>query len=58
MIEMKDPDTVTDLRHVNSGSKAKYDVFWEECNKFLEQQVGTVVDDIRHNNVTYIAMVI
>lgn len=58
MIEMEDPDIVADLRHINTGSKSKYDHFWEECSKFLEQQVGTAVDDRRHSDVTHIATAI
>ena len=37
MIEMEELDTATDLRHINSGSKSKYNHFWEECSKFLEK---------------------
>ncbi len=55
---MEDPDIVTDLRHLNSGVKAKYDAFWDECAKFLEHEVGTAVDDRRHGDVTHIAMAI
>ncbi len=52
---MEDPDIVTDLRHLNSGVKAKYDAFCDECAKFLEHEVGTAVDDRRHGDVTHIA---
>lgn len=57
-IEMEDPDIVTDLRHLNTGAKARYDPFWSECSKFLEQDVGTAVDDRRHTQVTHIATAI
>ena len=36
-IEMEDPHIVMDLRHLNSGMKAQYDGFWDECSKFLEE---------------------
>ena len=49
---------MADLRHLNSGAQSKYDDFWEECSKFLEQQVGTAVDDRRHTEVTHIATAI
>jgi hypothetical protein len=57
-IEMEDPDVVIDLRRLNSGSKTRYDTFWDECKKFLEEEVGTAVDDRRHSDVTHIAKAI
>ena len=55
---MEDPEIVADLRHLNSGAKAMYDAFWDECGKFLEQNIGTAVDDRRHSDVTHIATAI
>ena len=43
-----------DLRHLNSGRKSQYDVFWEECSKFLDEVVGTVVGDCCHSTVTHV----
>ncbi len=57
-IEMEDPDIVPDLRHLNTGAKARYDAFWAECSKFLEQNMGTAVDDRRHTQVTHITTAI
>ena len=34
ILEMEDADIVVDLRHLNSGRKARYDIFWIECQKF------------------------
>ena len=45
LLEMEDPDVVVDLRHLNSGQKSKYDVFWSECQKFLQEDIGSAVDD-------------
>ena len=56
-MEMEDPDIVMDLRHLNTGAKARCDLFWTECSKFLED-VGTAVDDRRHTEVTHIATAI
>ena len=42
----------------NSGRKSQYDTFWEECVKFLEEDVSTAVDDRRHSDVTHIATAI
>ena len=54
-IEMEDPNVVIDLRQLNSCSKTRYDTFWDECKKFLKEEVGTAVDDRRHSDVTHIA---
>ena len=55
LLEMEDPDVVVDLRHLNSGQKSKYDVFGSECQKFLQEDVGSAVDDQRHHCVTHMA---
>ena len=52
-IEIEDFEIVADLRHLNYGNKTKYDVFWDECGKFLEQNIGTAVDDRRHIGITH-----
>ena len=57
-IEMEDPAIVMDLRHLNTGRRAQYDIFWEECAKFLQEVVGTAVDDRRHTTVTHVATAI
>lgn len=58
ILEMEDADIVLDLRHLNTGRKSQYDVFWSECKKFLEESVGTAVDDRRHGEVTHLAKAI
>ena len=52
-IEMEDPHIVMDLRHLNSGTKAQCDGSWNEWGKFLEESVGTAVDDHRHTTITH-----
>ena len=32
-----------------------YDRFWDECRKFLEEEVETAVDERRHGNATHLA---
>ena len=54
-VEMEDPDVVMDLRELLSGKASKFDVFWEECAKFLQEEVGLAVDERRHSQVTHIA---
>ena len=58
LLEMEDPDVVLDLRSLQTGHKSQYDVFWDECRKFLEEEVGTPVDDRRHGVVTHLARAI
>ena len=58
ILEMEDPDIMLDLRHLNSGRKSQYDVFWSECKKFLDEEVGLLVDDRRHGTVTHLAKAI
>lgn len=57
-IEMEDPDVVIHLRQLNSGSKTHYGTFWDECKKYLEEDVGIAVDDRRHSDVIHIAKAI
>lgn len=33
-VDMEDVGTIADLKHLNSGHKSMYDVFWLECSKF------------------------
>lgn len=58
ILEMEDADIVVDLRHLNSGRKTRYDIFWTECQKFLDEVVGTPVDDRRQGSVTHLAKAI
>ena len=51
LIEMEDPEIVVDLRKHNEGRKSQYDVFWDECQKHLQE----AVDDRRHCQVTHLA---
>ena len=58
ILEMEAADIVVDLRHLNPGRKTRYDIFWIECQKFLDEVVGTPVDDRRDGSVTHLAKVI
>ena len=58
ILEMEDADIVLDLRHLNSGRSSQYDVFWDQCKKFLDEVVGLPVDDRRHGTVTHLATAI
>ena len=58
IVDMEDVDAIIDLRHLNSGRKGIYDVFWQECSKFIQEGVGQAVDDRRHQEVTHLATAI
>lgn len=53
IINTQDPSIVDDLRHHNRGQPTKYERFWEECKKYLEDETAT--DDRRHGEHTHLA---
>lgn len=55
IIDSHDPDIVDDLRHHNKGRPPMYELFWEECGKFLECEAETAVDERRHGSATHLA---
>ena len=49
LFELEEPDLIYDLRDVNPGNQSNhYGVFWSKAKEFLEEDVGTAVDDRRH----------
>ena len=58
IVDMEDSDVILDLRALNEGQKSKYDAFWEECGKFLHEEIGSAVDDRRHCVITHLARAI
>ncbi len=52
---MEDISVLPDLRAHNSGQSSRYNCFWSECEKFLNEDLGTAVDDRRHGLVTHLA---
>lgn len=57
-IDMEDSDIITDLRTLHTNESSKYDIFWEECKKFLAEDISTAVDDRRHCQITHLARAI
>ena len=55
IIDTQDPAFVNDLRHLNSGRPHKYDLFWDQCNKYLEKVIETPVDERRHSEIPHLA---
>lgn len=50
------PSTIFDLRSLNSStSRAEFDVFWNQCSAYLNETIGTAVDDGRHSEVVHLA---
>ncbi len=58
IIDTQDPTIVDDLRYHNPGRPPKYQKFWEECKKFLNDEVETAVDERRHGQLTHLAKAI
>ena len=56
IINTQDPSIVDDLRHHNRGHPTKYEDFWEQCKRFLEDE--TAADDRRHDQHTHLAKAI
>ena len=58
-MEPEDPNTVIDLREVKSKeTQTKFNVFWDEAKKFINEDLGLAVDDRRHGEVTHLAKAI
>ncbi len=58
VIDMEDPSIVTNLREHNSGRVAKFDKFWEECSKYLNEDIGVAVDERRRGTITHLGRTI
>lgn len=58
LLDMEDPSVITDLRHHNSGPNTRYEIFWNECEKLLNSDIGVAVDDRRHGSITHLARAI
>ena len=52
---MEDCDIVEDLRMLNTGQQSHFDSFWDECWKFLNEEISTAVHDRRHCRITHLA---
>ena len=49
ILQLQDPDIVSDLRYLNEGRPEKYQVFWEYFKKFINVlQLMNVVMEKRH----------
>ncbi len=58
-MEPEDPQTLFDLRESRSTKgHTTFEHFWEEAAKYTEEDIGTAVDDRRHDTVTHLAKAI
>ena len=58
-MEPEEPGTIFDLRELkNPEKKTKYNVFWNEAATYINEGVGTAVDDRRHSVVTHLSIAI
>lgn len=53
LLETQDPDIVYDLRHFNEGRPESFTEFWDELDKYLNEQTAKAVDDRRHGAVCH-----
>lgn len=51
LLEDEDPDLIWDLRVDNEGRPEMYTTFLEFCQKYIDSQIDTAVDDRRHDAV-------
>ena len=51
LLDTEDPDLVWDLRVNNSGRPETYTTYLEFCQKYIDSQIETAVDDRRHDPV-------
>ena len=58
LFELEEPSLVYDLRDHFSGRQSKFDVFWQRAKEYLEEDIGTAVDDQRHSTVLHAAKAI
>ena len=58
MFELEEPSLVYDLCDHYGGQQLKFDTFWKNAKEYIEEDVGTAVDDRRHSTVTHVAITI
>ena len=52
----EDLDVIIDLREMNEGRVAKFDIFWENCAEYISE--CTTVPERRHGEVCFMAKAI
>ena len=54
-LELEELTLMYDLRDSYSG---KFETFWDKANEYLQETVGTAVDDRKHSEVVHLATAI
>ena len=58
-MEPEDPQTIIDLREARKADgHTKYQVLWDEASKFINEDIGTTVDDRSPSIITHLAKAI
>ena len=55
-LRLEDVDIVVDLREMNEGREAKYELFWIKCSEFISE--CTAVQERCHGDICFMATVI
>jgi hypothetical protein len=58
LVEVGDPDIITDFRHINEGRIAKFDTFWKYAKLYLENAAESsilAVDERRHDPIQHLS---
>lgn len=58
LLKWKTPKLYLILDHLILDKKTKYYCFWNEVEKFLQEDVGLAVEERRHSEITHMAKVI
>uniref|UniRef100_A0A1X7VMB1 Uncharacterized protein n=1 Tax=Amphimedon queenslandica TaxID=400682 RepID=A0A1X7VMB1_AMPQE len=58
LVDMEDPDILTDLRCHNGSKESQFNVFRDYCEQFLNENVSVAVDDRRIGQITHLARAI
>jgi hypothetical protein len=56
LLSLEDVDIVVDLRELNEGHEAKYELFWTNCSEYISE--CTAVPERRHGDICFMATVI
>ena len=56
--DLEEPDLIYDLRENYAGNGSKFNLFWNKAKEFLEEDLGTAIDDRRHSQVVHLAKAI
>ena len=53
--ELEEPGLMYDFRDRFNGRQSKFEIFWEKANEYVQENIGTAVDDRTHSEVVHLA---